>query len=482
MISCLLREKLFDFCSAMKTPDGFVPLADYLSLREELENTKVVLFRALKKIDELEARLNKNSNNSSKPPSSDNYKKSIKNNREKGKRKPGGQPGHKGSGLSLFTEIDKTLECKVEGKCECGKDLEKQKTITIEKRQVIDLPEKPIEVRELHVEVKQCSCGKVHKGKTEYNQGVQYGNKIKSFFVYLNTYQQIPMNRLQEFAKDIFGLSISDGLIQSATGQCSLAIEKPLQQIEQGLLEGEVMHVDETSARCESKTSWLHSASNLRFTLYFFHLKRGNEAMNAMGLLPVYKGTIVHDRWFSYYKYDCTHALCNAHLLRDLKFMHEEMNRKWAEKLKLKLQEANDRKKSGTVTSYFIAKIKREIKDIVTKAIKKEPKQENIVGKRGRKSKGKAICLLEVFRDRINEVLLFLKREEVPFDNNLAERDLRMMKLKQKISGCFRTEKGVEIFCRIRSYISSVKKQSKNVWDALANAMNGKPTDLLNFH
>ena len=465
----------------MKTPEGFVPLADFLSLREEFEKTKVLLIQALKKIEELEARLNKNSNNSSKPPSTDGYKKSVKNNREKSKRNPGAQSGHKGSGLSLFTEIDKKIECKVEGKCGCGKDLKKQRTINVEKRQVIDLPEKTIEVQEFLVEVKQCTCGKIHKGEIEYNQRVQYGNKIKAFFVYLNVYQQIPMKRLQEFAKDILGLSVSDGLIQSATEQCSHEVEKPLQQIEQGLLKGKVMNVDETSARCDGKTSWLHSASNLQFTLYFFHLKRGNEAMNAMGILPFYSGTIVHDRWFSYYKYDCTHALCNAHLLRDLKFMHEEMNRKWAEKLKLILQKANERKNSGIITRHFITRVRNGIKDIITNALRKEPRQENIKGKRGRKLKGKAICLLEVFRDRIDEVLLFLERDDVPFDNNLAERDLRMMKLKQKISGCFRTEKGVEMFCRIRSYISTVKKQNKNVWEALTNAMRKKPTDL-SFH
>lgn len=454
----------------MELPEGYILIkeSDYLSL--------------LKRIAELEARLKTNSNNSSKPPSSDGLKKVIKNNREKSNRKPGAQPGHKGSGLSAFAEVDKTIDCKVEGKCECGSELKKQKTVNTEKRQVIDLPEKSTEVKEYLVEVKRCKCGKIHKALCDYSQRVQYGEKLKALCVYLNVYQQIPFARLQELAKDIFGLSVSDGVIQSSVEQCSKNTEKPLNEIKQNLLASKVIHADETGGRCEAKTGWIHNASNLNSTFYFFHQKRGNEAMDAMGILPYYQGTVIHDRLASYYKYNFTHGACNSHLLRELKFMHEEMGRNWAEKIKLLLQKANDRKKEDRITKHFRTRIRNTINEIVLNALKKEPIAENIKGKRGRKPKGKAVLLLEVFRDKLDHVLLFLERKEVPFDNNLAERDLRMMKLKQKISGGFRAKKGIETFCRIRSYISTVKKQNKNVWEALTLAMLGKPVDLIYFH
>ena len=453
----------------MELPQGYILVkeAEYRTL--------------LRRVEELEMLLRKNSNNSSKPPSSDGLKRTIKNNREKSNRKPGAQNGHEGSGLSPFTEVDKEMECKVEGKCNCGADLSRQKTICTEKRQIIDLPEKLFEIIEYLVEVKQCQCGKIHKGQLDYHQRVQYGKRIKALLVYMNIQQQIPFERLQEFIKDIIGLTISDGLIQSSTQQCSDALKNSLAQIEQGLLESTTIHADETGARCEGKTNWLHSASNQLYTLYFFHPKRGNEAMDAMGILPKYTGTLIHDRWASYDKYKCIHALCNSHLLRELKFMHEEMKRAWAEKLKLILQMSNERKKTGNLTKHWRTRIRNQIESIVASALPKEPKAAFIQGRRGKKPKGKAIRLLEVFKTRLDEVLLFLYREDVPFDNNQAERDLRMMKLKQKISGCFRSKKGIEMFCKIRSYISTVKKQNKNVWQAITLAMQGNPVDL-RFH
>jgi transposase len=454
---------------------------EYITIKRSEYDTLLRTIVELKaRVEELEARLNLNSNNSSKPPSADGFKKQVKNNREKSERKPGAQDGHKGSGLKPFAEADKEIECKLNGKCGCGAELARQSIINIEKRQVIDLMEKLFEVIEYNVEVKKCACGQIHKAPLPYQNRVQYGERLKALLVYLNVQQQIPFERIQEFASDIIGLnSISDGLIQTSVQRCSANMDRPIEQIRTALLESEVVHADETGVRCEKKTSWLHSLSTSVFTLYFFHPKRGNEAMHAMGILPFFKHILVHDRWASYFKYLCTHALCNSHLLRELKFMHEEMNRKWAEKIKILMQRANERKKEGKITRHFQTRIRNQIEDIVEHALKKEPRAQNQQGKRGKKPKGKAICLLEVFRDRLNQVLLFLYREDVPFDNNQAERDIRMMKLKQKISGCFRSRNGIETFCRIRSYISTVKKQNRSVWEALTSAMRGNPVDLL---
>jgi transposase len=460
-----------------QAPKGYILLKEpeYLALLKQIEFLT-------ERVKVLEARLNQNSNNSSKPPSTDGYKKEAKkNNRESSGRKPGAQQGHPGSGLVPFTQIDKTIECKVAGKCSCGADLDRQPSTNIEKRQVIDLPEKLYEVSEYHIEVKQCVCGQIHKAPCGYPQRVQYGERLKAFLVYMNAYQQIPCERLQELVSDIVGLSISDGLIQSSTERCSENMDQPLEQITEAVLKSGVLHADETGVRCEKKTSWLHSLSTMMFTLYYFHVKRGHEAMNDMGILPYYDGILVHDRWASYDKYDCSHALCNSHLLRELKYLHEEMNRAWAEKLKILLQRANERKTEGAITPHFRTRIRNQIEEIVCAALKKEPKPVYEQGKRGKKPKGKAVCLLEVFRERLDDILRFMYVKDVPFDNNQAERDIRMMKLKQKISGCFRTKQGIANFCRIRSYISTVKKQNKNVWNAITQAIQGYPVDLLVF-
>ncbi len=466
----------------MKTPEGFVPLSDYLQLKEKLDLTNLLLLQSLKKIEELESRLNKNSNNSSKPPSSDGLKREIKNNRSKSNRKPGGQPGRKGSGLSMVENPDETINCKVEQtRCDCGQSLKDVKVARQEKRQVIDLADVLIKTIEYLVEVKKCKCGKQHKGHCPFEGRVQYGGKFKSFLTYLNVYQMIPTERIQELCKDLFGLSVGDGTIQSGTIACYVNLQETEEAIRRGLILSPVIHTDETGIRCDGNTQWIHSCSNEKYTLYGIHNKRGNEGIDSLGIMQNYRGVCVHDRWASYDKYPgCIHALCNAHLLRDLKFMQEEEGKKWAGSLIKLLQKANERKKEGTLTNHFRTRIRNQITDIVHRALRKEPKEKNIEIKRGRKPKSKPIRLLEVFKNRLDDVLLFLYRDEVPFDNNQAERDIRMIKLKQKISGCFRTENGAKIFCRIRSYISTARKNHNNIWQALASALKGNPL-MFNF-
>ena len=457
----------------MGTPKGYVKLADY-------EHLQQLLYQALKRIEELESLLKKNSSNSSKPPSSDGLKKKIKNNRQKSNRKPGAQPGHKGNGLRPLEKVDEEILCPVNLSCECGEDMSRKKAVRIEKRQVIDTPEKLVHVKEYLVEVKQCKCGREYKGECNYEQRVQYGDGIKSLLVYLNQYQLIPTERIQEMMKDLFGLSVSDGLIFSSTENCFNNLSGTMATIKQGLIESELIQNDETGVRSEGKTQWVHSASNQELTHFEIHNKRGNEAMDEIGILPQFKGTSIHDRWASYDKYTCTHALCNAHLLRDLKFVHEEMNRPWAEEMIQLLQAGNERKKEGILTSNWITRTENKMDMIIQKAECKEPKEKYRKGKRGRKPKNKSLRLLHVFRDKKEQILLFLKNKVIPFDNNLAERDLRMIKLKQKISGCFRSKHGAEIFCAIRSYISTIRKQDYPVWEAIKQALTGKTNFIYN--
>ena len=460
----------------MEIPEGYILIkkSDYDSLVKRCEELERMNFMLLKRIEELEAMLKRNSGNSSKPPSSDGLKKKIKNNREKSNRSPGAQPGHKGSGLILMEKVDEEILCPANQLCECGADMSRKNAIRIEKRQVIDTPEKLVHVKEYLVEVKICTCGREHQGDCNYMQRVQYGEGLKSLLVYFNQYQLIPTERVQEMMKDIFGLSVSDGLIFSSTENCSDNLAGAMERIKQGLISSEVIHNDETGVRSEGKTQWVHSASNDMFTYFAIHPKRGNEAIDEIGILPEFDGVSVHDRWASYDGYPCTHALCNAHLLRYLKFVHEEMNRPWADEMIRLLQRANTRKKEEKLTGHWITRTENRMDAIIQKAERKEAAEKYKKGKRGRKPKNKSLRLLHVFRDKKKEILLFLRNKVVPFDNNLAERDLRMIKLKQKISGCFRSKRGAEIFCTIRSYISTIRKQEYLVWEAIKQALIGK--------
>ena len=227
--------------------------------------------------------------------------------------------------MSAVANPDEVISCKVEKiKCDCGQDLRNVKTEREEKRQVIDIAEVLTKVVEFKVEVKKCSCGKEHKGVCEFNARVQYGHRLKSMLGYFNVYQLLPSERIQELFKDLFGLNIGDGTIQSSISLCYENLQQTEEEIKQQLIQSPVLHNDETGIRCHGQTQWIHSASNEQCTLYGIHPKRGNEGINAMGIMENYFGVSVHDRWASYDKYtNCIHTLCNAHLLRDLKFMHE---------------------------------------------------------------------------------------------------------------------------------------------------------------
>ena len=447
--------------------------AEYDSLIEMIKKLEA-------RIVELESRLNKNSSNSSKPPSSDGLKKVIKNNREQSENKQGAQPGHKGSTLKMVDHADKFEYHKVSGTCECGENLETQTERSIVRKQEFELPEKLIEVIEHHIEIIKCKCGRKHYAPCELKGNVQYGTKFKSLMVYLNQYQFIPFERLQEISEDCFGMSISDGVLDASNQTCYEQLAQTEEQIKQTLLESPVINNDETGIRCEGKTQWVHSTSTPGLTHYSIQEKRGNQGMDTIGILPHYTGTSIHDRWASYDNYPCTHGLCNAHLLRDLKYLYEEMNCEWAQPMIALLVQAHEAKKQDQLNALTIESIETRYIKIVQQGIKNEPEQKNREKiKRGRIPKSKSRLLLEVFANRSEQVLLFLYDKQVPFDNNLAERDLRMMKLKQKISGCFRSRNGAEVFCRIRSYISSARKNGYQILDAIEKALIGNPIQLI---
>lgn len=429
-----------------------------------------------KEVKELKAQLGKNSGNSSKPPSSDGYKKQIKNNRGKSDKKQGAQRGHEGTTLQMVKTPDKVVKHKVEGVCKCGKDLKRAVVKNMQLRQVFDLVEKLVEVTEHQVEIRQCSCGMVHEAECAVKGNAQYGERIKALMVYLNQYQYLPFEGLQEFSRDCLGLSISDGLLATSNQLCYENLEQTEKDIKQQIIRSEVMHNDETGIRCEKKTQWIHSSSTESYTHYGVQNKRGKEGMDAIGILTGFKGISIHDRWASYDDYHCEHALCNAHLLRDLKFLAEENDSDWAGKMIAVLVQANRYKKEGSLSQKAIHAIEKQSHRIIKEGLKQEPPPIAVTTiKRGRKAKTKSLLLLEVFIYRSHQVWAFLYNQKVPFDNNLAERDLRMVKLKQKISGCFRSLNGAQVFCRIRSYISTARKQGYSILYAIESALLNNP-------
>ncbi len=447
--------------------------------RKEYEAMLNIIAEQEKRINTLEGMLHKNSSNSHKPPSTDVLNGKIKNSREKSNRKSGAQEKHEGKTLEMTENPDKVIKHKIKGCCnKCGKNLEDLEIKEIQRKQVFDLPQKLYEVTEHQMEVKQCSCGCIHVAKSPVQGGsTQYGEKMKALIVYMSQYQFLPYERLQDFMKDVFGLSLGGGTIEASNEITYEQLEKTEQQIKKGLFESSVIHNDETGIRCAGKTQWVHNTSNEKYTHYTIHPKRGTEAINAIGILPDYKGNSVHDRYASYDQYNCTHSLCNAHLLRDLKFVHEELQKDWAGKMIRLLILALYLKKRNWLNKSSIANIMQRYFQILEQEKKEE---ENFILpvvslKRGRKAKPKSLRLLETFINRQEQILRFVHNKDTPFDNNLAERDLRMIKLKQKISGCLRTIHGAEVFCRIRGYISTVRKQGYRVLESLEHAIAGNP-------
>lgn len=455
--------------------------ADIEFLREQVETLQV-------QVKTLQDQIAKNSRNSNKPPSSDGFNKPTPRSlRNRGKRKPGGQPGHSGQTLKQVKKPDHTIVHPVEQCQHCGRSIADHPASDCEKRQVFDIPPLPkIEVTEHQAEIKECPhCEYINKAAfpEHVKAPVQYGSRLKALAVYLMDYQLLPYKRTREFFCDIFSQEISEGTLVNISNACFDLLDDPTEQIRQQLLTSPVVNFDETGSSLNGKGHWLHVASTPGLTYYQIHKKRGSEAMDDIGILPYFEGRAIHDFWKPYLSYDCRHGFCGSHLLRELIFLHEQQQQHWAKKMLdclLKTKEAVD--KSPPDTDCLSDTQAREFEELYSELIDEGyaenpmPEKKLITKKkRGRPKKTKAINLLDRFRNYKKEILAFMYDFTVPFDNNLAERDLRMMKTQQKISGTFRSINGADAFCRIRSYISTVRKNSENVIESIHNAFMGRP-------
>lgn len=440
------------------------------------------------RVTELEDQLSKNSSNSGKPPSSDGYEKPApKSRRKRSGKKSGGQAGHKGHTLRAVAKPDAIEVYKVSCCSNCKKSLKRVKAIAVEKRQVFDLPEIRLQATEHQAEIKVCpDCQKQTKAAfpSEVSQPVQYGNRIKAQMSYLHEYQLLSLDRAQETLKDFYGQNIAEGTILSACKELALQVAPVQEAVKEHLThKTAVAGFDESGARVVGKLNWFHVACTKMLTYYAVHAKRGKIAMNEIGILPRFKGRAIHDDLPSYFHYLIQHGLCNAHHLRSLEFLLERYPQSWVKKLialLLEIKSAVEKalaKGKTRLPAKRLADFSSRYDALLKQGFKLNPAEAKSAEKarRGRPKQSFAKNLLDRLRDHKEAVLAFMYDFNVPFENNQAERDIRMLKVRQKISGCFRSRQGAEIFCVIRGYISTARKNKQPVLDVLRSAFSGQP-------
>ena len=432
------------------------------------------------RIKELENQLSQNSRNSSKPPSSDGFNGPMTRSlREKTGRKAGGQEGHEGHTLKIVDHPQSIEWRKVEGVCECGESLKEQKVNDVERRQVFDIPRIKMEVTEYRAEIKICrQCGREHKGifPDEVKACVQYGERIKSTVIYLRGYQLLPSQRTAELCEELFSCPISEGTLDTILRDGSRRLEIPVEQIKDQIKAARVVNFDEMGMSVNGDNHWIHAAGTKDLTYYDIHAKRGTEAINEIGILPAFGGIAVHDAWAPYFQYEqCEHSLCNAHHLRELTFVDEELKQSWAGemircllKIKQKVEDAQSAFQEQ-LTTRQIRYYQNRYQMILEKGYAANPLKDLSDGNRtrGRPKRGKARCLVQRLDEHRDQALAFMVDFEIPFDNNLAERDVRMAKVRQKISGTFRSLDMAKSFCRIRSFISTARKRAFNTMESI---------------
>lgn len=418
-------------------------------------------------------KVNLNSRNSSKPPSTDPNRKRGSKRKGKGKkRKPGGQPGHNGNHLKLVKDPDRVVTIEVDrSTIPAGR----YKRAGYAVRQVIDIVVSR-EVTEYRAEILENAKGKQYEA--EFPEGVisqvQYGIGAKVQSTYMSQYQLVPLLRVGEQFRDQLGIELSKGTVSNWNVELYKKLEPFEAWARRDLINAICNSADETGINVNGKRLWLHDVSNENTTLFHADEKRGKDAMDRMGILPHFKGTLIHDHWKPYFKYDCKHGLCNSHHLRELESAIED-GQKWATLMQDLLVEMNEavKKAGGALSKRRARRFLKRYRRILTRADK-----ECSLNKKTR-AQSKSRNLLERLRDYETETTRFLEDPNVPFTNNLGENDIRMTKVQQKISGCFRTMRGARVFCRIRSYLSTCRKRGIGASDALKMAFAGKLPDFI---
>lgn len=434
------------------------------------------------RIKELEAQIHQNSRNSSRPPSSDGPKKPRHRPKGKSGKKRGGQAGHKGTTLKMVASEEAQIENHYPSSCSgCGIDLSKQPSMGYDRRQVFDIPPIKIQVTEHRAHRACCSCcGEFTQGAfpAAATNNAVYGPNLRTFASYCLSYQLLPFGRTAELLSDFLGQPISQGTLDNMLSEACSGLDKFAQQVVQRLQQEQVVGFDETGMRAQGQ-AYAHVASGSAHT-FFFLGKRDYATMDQMGILPAFKGIAVHDRYANYFGYDCQHSLCNAHLLRNLQAVIDQHNDYWAGQLQQLLRSINKAVKRAKAqgkeafSASHCAQYRQRYMTWVEQGLSLHPAVEAAQGSKGPPKQSKTHNLLIALYNYADEVLRFLYDFRVPFDNNRAERDIRMLKVKMKISGFFHSIETGNRFLRIRAYLSTAAKQGYSAFEALKLLFNGQ--------
>jgi transposase len=450
-----------------------------------VQSQKKTIETLTERVKELEAQISKNSRNSSKPPSSDGLKK-TQSLRVPSDKKVGGQPGHKGSTLERTAQPDHVIKHPLPKRCTaCKAALPVDQAEVLRRTQVIDLPPCAVEVTEHQTLSLRCTCGQAHTSQMPEHLGdaaVQYGPNIRAQGVYLTQGQLLPVARVAQMLEELYQLKVSPATVLQWVDQAEVIVTPSVLNIAVAIGQSSTVHADESGLRVAGKLQWLHTAVTQTLTWYGVHAKRGMDAIKEHGVLIDFKGVLVHDCLAAYWLLDCEHALCNAHLLRELQFAHESTQQAWAKTMMDVLLECNRAVQKAAqsqveLSAQTINELTARYESALAQGFKQNPEQTKPAGHKGRVKQSKTYNLLRRLKERQGEVLLFMHRPGVPFTNNLAERAIRMPKVKQKISGCFRTEIGAQAFCTIRSYLDTARKQGVQMLKALRQAFLGEPLE-----
>ncbi len=458
-------------------------------LKQRIQELEAALQAAQQQIAELTSLLKQNSRNSHWPSSRDKSrqkKKRTKSLRRKSDKRPGGQKGHPGHTLKMSTMPDAVRIHRPDTCQHCQLPFTaEQQAAAIDKRQVYDLPPLDIVVTEHQAETLCCPhCRQLSQSSFPQDviAPVQYGPRIQQLAVYLKAEQFIPFERSRRFFADLFGLKLSPGTLQNIIQRTARQLHPIIDQVKVALTAGHILHCDESGFYINGQRHWLHVAATDQLTCYYPHRNRGSKATKAMAILPNFEGRAIHDFWSAYYQHkQCQHGLCNVHHLRDLTAIADNHKQPWANRMKwllLSIKQVVDQARLAGETALpplKVAQIERLYDRQVAIALQANPPPPEgwPKGKRGRPRKTKPRNFAERLGKHRHEVLAFVYDFKVPFDNNLAERDIRMLKVQQKISGCFRSMHGAQDFCTIRSYLSTMRKQGVRVWFALGSLFSG---------
>ena len=479
------REELLEIIAVQEAM--IAQLVASLAAQERISAEQQERLAALSaQVKALSDRLATDSHNSSKPPSTDEpgAKPHPQSQRVRQGRKPGGQPGHAGHTLRLVEKPD-VVEVHSPGACgACGQSLASVPASAWERRQVVDLPPVRVQIVEHQVATKTCpGCGTRTGGAfpAGVTAPVQYGPGVSAIAVYLNQAQLLPLARTCEVLAELFGCPVAEGTVERAVGQCFTQLAAVEAAIKAGIIQAGVVHFDETGLRLGGGLAWLHVASTARLTYYAAHRQRGHGAVDDMDILPGFTGRALHDGWATYWRYlQCAHGLCNAHHLRELTFVAERLGQGWAQELADLLREIKRAVDTARAQGEDALAAERQqaffarYDALLAAGLLANPPPPP-TGQRGRPKRGKAGSLVDRLQLRRAATLAFMEDFTVPFDNNQAERDIRMTKVRQKISGCFRTTIGADHFCRIRGYLSTLRKQGLPLLSALRLTFAGIP-------